>query len=375
MKHHFPPSSFHCGPDARGLGAALAAASLLAATAASAAPACGPAKIAEVLAPTETARKPVRIDCDLTLTAGVVVPRRLDLVGKAASGVTVDCRGGRLDGTVGAAPAERTMVAIRSAGRNAAAKAADRPEGVTIRNCVIHGGIRVWGLGVNGEDALVRQSSYLAGHTARAQAAAPTRVRIDSDRFEANGRIPVYLSPGVTEVSIENAAFAGTLEATAVYLDAESARNVIRNNRFDLASRSREVVAVDGSADNIIENNSFTRLDHGGIFLYRNCGEGGTVRHQPPTGNLISGNRFVPENPAAVAAPAVWIGSRSWIGLLRLFDFCAADRGHPFGSSIDDGDEANGNTVTGNLFVGLPAKMAVTDYGKENRIAGNTIRN
>ena len=186
---------------------------------------------------------------------------------------------------------------------------------------------------------------------------------------DTTGRIPLYLAPGVTGVRLTGSTFTGTSNNPAVYLDAESAGNTITGNRFDLADHRREVIAIDGSADNTIADNTFTHVDAGGIFLYRNCGEGGTVRHQTPSGNVIAGNTFAPRTPAS--APAIWIGSRGGRLFWRLATGCSADGGLPFGSSADDGDHADGNAVTDNVFIGIAPATAIRDDGNGSSLSGN----
>ena len=198
------------------------------------------------------------------------------------------------------------------------------------------------------------------GHTERAQAAAPTRITIRNVEIEAAGVIPIYVAPGATEVTIENCTFRGWTTSVALYLDAESARNVIRDNVFDLRV-SREVIAVDGSAENRIENNRFQSVALGGIYLYRNCGEGGTVRHQTPHGNFIADNRFN-LHPLAWRAAGIWLGSRN-----GSRPYCHADDGFPFGSSIDNRDFAFGNSVTGNRFE-PSLRRAIRDNGEGNHV-------
>lgn len=95
-------------------------------------------------------------------------------------------------------------------------------------------------------------SPHCEGHTARAQAAAPTAVTISGVEIEAVHPIPLYLAPGVTGVTVENSLFTGWSCSTVVYLDCESARNVLRGNTFSTRP-SREVIAIDGSADNRTE--------------------------------------------------------------------------------------------------------------------------
>ena len=99
---------------------------------------------------------------------------------------------------------------------------------------------------------------------------------------------------------------------------------------------------MDGSAENVISGNTFRVAWQGGIHLYRNCGEGGTIRHQTPSRNVITGNRFIYDVPLHL--PAIDVGSREGRRL-----YCGEDDGYPFGSSLDDGDGATDNVVDGNV--------------------------
>jgi hypothetical protein len=327
---------------------------------------CSPAVVAETLAAPGHGADTVRPTCDLTLPPDKVVNKRIEFLGAAASGLTLDCSGSRIVGNGG------DVIVIRSKGDTWQAMAADRPTGITIRNCDLSGGVRILGLAHNGEGEKLRQSSHSPGHTERAQAAAPTRIRLEKLTLRAGARIPVYIAPGATEVTLAESRFFGTSHQPAVYLDAESARNRIENNDFRISDQHREVIAIDGSADNVITGNSFRRFDDGGVFIYRNCGEGGTVRHQKPTGNVISNNTFAPQKTPG--GPAVWLGSRTRSLVMRYLTFCNADRGYPFGSSADNGDFADGNSVTDNRFVGFNPEGAVRDDGSGNAISGNVRR-
>jgi parallel beta-helix repeat protein len=236
----------------------------------------------------------------------------------------------------------------------------DVPEKITIRNGRIRGSIRIYGLGVNGEAAKVRESSHHEGHTARAQAAAPRAILLEDLKIEADHRIPLYLGPGVTGVTVRNCTFTGWSASTTVYLDAESGGNRIEGCTFDVRS-GREVMAVDGSATNTIIGNRFFQARDGGIYLYRNCGEGGTVRHQTPQGNVIENNFFSMKDLRS-GSYGVWLGSRQ-----GRRSYCEDDAGYPFGSSIDNHDFADHNTVRGNVF--QPASdEAVRDDGADNRV-------
>jgi len=276
---------------------------------------------------------------------------RIRLSGSEASGTVLDAGGGWFN----CGKPTEILICSRKNGN-----AWDPPSDITIRNGRLRGSIRVVGMSRNGEGLEVRASSRRAGHTAAAQAAAPFRIVISNVWIEATQLIPVYLSPGVTRTTIKECVITGRSSSVALYLDAESARNTVCGNLFAVRV-GREVVAVDGSAENIIVSNRFERMPLGGVYLYRNCGEGGTVRHQTPHGNRIEGNRF---NGRALGwrSYGVWIGSRNGRSAYR-----DDDAGFPFGSSLDNRDFADDNTVADNLF--LPSsRRAVRNDGANNRV-------
>jgi hypothetical protein len=192
-------------------------------------------------------------------------------------------------------------------------------------------------MGALGRQDDLLASSRTAGHTQAAQDAAPTRIALNNVTFLGTGSIPLYLGPGVTNVSLTGGRFGGRSDSTAVYLDAESAEASITGVAFDIAT-PREQIAVDGSARNRIAGNRFVLRGRGGVFLYRNCGEDAVIRHQTPSNNTIIDNVF-----SGSTRQSVVVGSRE--GGKR---YCKDDRGWPFGSSLDDGDHATGNVVLRN---------------------------
>jgi hypothetical protein len=265
------------------------------------------------------------------------------------SGSVIDCKGGEFNsGRV-------TEILVISGPMN-------QLKDVTIRNCQLKGSIRVFGMGRNGEAATLKKSSVKPGHTLRAQSAAPTNILISNMDIEAAGRTPVYIAPGATRVTLENSLLTGYSTSVAVYLDAESARNTIRNNTFLVTPVSpyREVIAIDGSAENVVANNRLPDVRHGGIYLYRNCGEGGVIRHQPPIKNRIEKNSFGLRQ-LSLGEYGIWLGSRN-----GNRSYCEDDKGFSFGSSDDNRDHANNNSVLGNVFDGSP--RTVKDDGKSNLI-------
>ncbi|MCB9663427.1 MAG: hypothetical protein H6732_04920 [Alphaproteobacteria bacterium] len=317
---------------------------------------CDEATRALVLAPATADAPSVELACSLTLDPGDVVTKKVHLRGTEASGVTLDCQGATLRKTLGAGGSDMVWIVSRKVDDTTWA----RPSDVVVRDCRIEGSVRVQGQGANGEAEDVRVDSLTLGHRERAQAAAPTRVLLERLTVVADGRIPVYLAPGTTAVTLRDSTFGGRVVSTVVYLDAESAHHQVVGNTFDAQMEGsplpREVLAVDGSADNVIAGNTFAQPRNGGVFVYRNCGEGGTVRHQEPRRNLITGNTFA--HPSGALLPTIWVGSRKSSGIVP--GFCPLDDGYPFGSSVSDEDMAGHTVVTGNRFTGEPPATPVS---------------
>jgi len=298
-------------------------------------PPCSPEQMQTVMQVTDA---PLSLTCTVILQSGQRITRPLRLEGAQARGLTIDCNGGAIGREGRPVNTSQPTVAIWSG------KQADRtwqhPESITIRDCHIIGNLRIWGMGSDGSYDDLRASSRQQGHVARTQAAAPTRITLDNLTITGRGSIPLYIGPGVTEVSFQNSTLNGTTTATAIYLDAESAHNRIENNRI-LTRTGREKIAVDGSAHNTITGNRFDLHGQAGILLYRNCGERGVIRHQTPSYNRIEGNSFT---------GASWLRPRLVVENARngRRSYCGDDAGYPFGSSIDDRDNATDNIIQNN---------------------------
>lgn len=301
-------------------------------------PAARPCSAVELTALTARTDSPFELRCQARLERGQIISRPLIIQGAEASGASLDCQGQAVGRPGQPVTASAPTIAIWS--RRQSALRWSRPTDITIRNCTIYGAIRVWGMGSDGSYDDLRASSRTAEHTATAQAAAPTRIRLERLALIAHGTIPLYVGPGVTRVSLTGSRFSGSSVATALYLDAESAHNRIENNRFAIKT-GREVIAVDGSAHNRISHNQLALNGEGGIFLYRNCGERGVIRHQTPSHNIITDNSF---------SGASWLRPRLVVEGSRngRRSYCGDDRGYAFGSSADDADHATDNTVERN---------------------------
>ncbi|MCG5477713.1 right-handed parallel beta-helix repeat-containing protein [Sinorhizobium alkalisoli] len=304
----------------------------------------------------------VTLACSLRLSSSDVITHPVVFEGSAASGSVLDCGGGLLDVSAGQSRKEKTAIAVRS--RKSAAGAWDAPSSVTIRNCRIKGFVRLYGLGENANGETMKLSSRNRDHTAFAQASAPRNVRLENVTFDAPDGIPFYVGPGVTNAALVNSKVNGRSTAVAVYLDAESANNTISNNVFGLTTEKRELIAIDGSAGNRITNNTFEHTDNGGVFVYRNCGEGGVIRHQKPQFNQIVGNTFRYRS-SFLARPAVWLNSRNGSS-----SYCFKDPAYPFGSSASNLDFAENNVVRNNRLDGGSASLIRND-DPSNEVSGN----
>ncbi len=297
---------------------------------------CSAEEVAALTAPADATTSPFRLTCFAALPPGRAIQRRLVIEGAEASGAGIDCNGGSIGRAGVASTTGAPTVGIWSRRDDAGWSA---PGGVRIARCTINGNVRIWGAGRD-DVAALRASSRTANHTAASQAAAPSHITLEAVTFIATGSIPLYVGPGVTGTSVTGGSFRGRSVSTAVYLDAESADAMIRGVDFDIRT-GREQIAVDGSARNQITGNRFRLNGRGGVFLYRNCGEDGVIRHQTPSNNRITDNRF--EDAAPINPRAVVVGSRE--GRRR---YCGDDAGYPFGSSLDDGDHAIDNFVARN---------------------------
>jgi hypothetical protein len=302
------------------------------------APQCSSLKMNEILsAPVALNKTDVNVDCSFTLSGSEIIKKNLVIEGAQASGVKIDCNGASIDVSQNQNPVAILVSSVSSKGNSIWSA----PTQVEVTNCKIKGSIRTMGMAKNGEGALLRDSSRLdANHTQRAQQNAPSNISFTKLSIETVDSIPLYIGPGSTKIRLKNSLIKGRSESAAIYMDAESASNQILNNTFEIVSKVRELIAIDGSANNVISGNEFKNLDTGGIYIYRNCGEGGTIRHQKPTGNLISKNRFYHQDLESIN-----VGSRKGNSV-----YCSYDSGYPFGSSVDDNDFADNTTIADNIF-------------------------
>ncbi|MEO1232461.1 MAG: right-handed parallel beta-helix repeat-containing protein, partial [Myxococcota bacterium] len=338
------------------------------------------------------------VRCNLTLRPDDEIFYRLIVKGSAASGVTIDCNGALINGWVG--PNYNTedrrsteMIEINSIARQPEPSwdgEYDVPQYVTVKNCRIRGSIRIRGMGSNGEAAEVVRSSRRPGHLDRLRDNAPSHVVIENVDFTPKKRTPLYLTPGVHHVTVRDSTFSGNLNRSTMYMDVSSSHNLVVRNTFRARNQDTDYlvyrrtfpeIAVDGSHHNHIKNNLFTEhvKEEGGIWLYRNCGEGGGIRWTGPEYNVIEGNDFYDLSSDFLNddEPAIHIGSRD-NGLTGFKPYCNDDEGvsgvnyaalsgmNPPHSAEDNGNYARYNRVLHNTFYGISSgdRVKIRDNGK-----------
>jgi len=345
---------------------------------------CSDAFVAQVLkAPITQADATAVVDCDLNLQAHQVVTKQLLFVGEESSGVTVNCHGATLDGSQRHF-SWKDIVEIKS--RKIDHLHWQKIENVTLKNCTILGSIRVWGMGKNAEAKDLLASSRQADHAQRVRKNAPRNIVFEHINLVANGRNPLYFSPGVSESMLLNSQISGYSSKVAIYLDAESTENKIINNKISVRTgsywygrASEPLIAIDGSSHNLIQGNHFSNLSHGGIYLYRNCGLKGVVRHSTPSYNVIAGNTFY-YNRYKGNNPAIHIGAHGG-GLFRTmpwFGSCTAEDDVAFGSGLSNLDFATHNRVIDNIIVKRRVdEMIVVGVSEKDRLNNSpyTIEN
>jgi hypothetical protein len=322
--------------------------------------ACSQSKRDEVLEPALDEQGIIRsnvnayvdINCNLTLKSSDVVTKILYMAGYGADGVTIDCNGATIRGDHWRDYNQEAIVVSsasfgRHPGRWRGAK------NVTVRNCIVHGRVRVAGGGPS-----IYDSSGRPNHTQEIQRRSPKNIVFDNLDIVAHGADPVYVFPGAMGVTLINSRISGKSNGVAIYLDAESAEHVIKDNEIGVDTDGREQIAIDGSARNLIVGNRFSSgLANGGIFIYRNCGEKGVIRHQYPEDNVILDNVF-DYRVLLGYRPVIWIASRQnnrigWFEDLWRDDLCNDDDGRPrYGSNLDNRDHAQRTVVAQNRFIG-----------------------
>jgi len=303
----------------------------------------------------------IYVDCNLTVPfnpdPNARITKRIVVAGSAASGITIDCNGAKIDGGPGMYHYGHTMLDIHSKppAEPVYDTWTDRPTNVTIRDCHIIGGVRIYGMGFNANQANVVQASYLPDYVTQVRDSAPTGITLDTVHITGDPYTPLYVGPGVSHLTVVDSIIDGKANHAGVYLEAETINNVFKRDKIWVDTTGAPQINVDGSSSNRFIDNTFGALRNGGIYLYRNCGQAGTIRHSTPSNNLIINNTFLYDQYTG-SNPAVFVGSRNGTA-----GYCDQDSRGFVGSAIDDRSYARFNVVMGNQIV----KRSVTDMIKD----------
>ncbi|KAA8729075.1 right-handed parallel beta-helix repeat-containing protein [Ewingella americana] len=281
---------------------------------------------------------------NVRLQAHCVYPQSLVI---SHSNTHLDCQGATLDGDNRRA----FGIVVNSKGQPV--------ENVSVENCKIrdftHSGIRIT------SDIPANQLS--ADHQENYRRT-PTKVLIDHVNVQGSGRVGIYFDDYVTTSTLSNSTVSHSY-MSGIYLEHSSRNNHILNNQIvnngheSLGKGKREGLAVDSSANNVIEGNTFALNGAGGVFLYKNCGEHfssgkSVIRWQHSDHNIIRNNHFIDE------PVAIWLASRQ---TRDLSGFDCGDKPKD-NSGKYFADYADNNVVEGNRFEGSGIK--VRDEGRGN---------
>lgn len=218
-----------------------------------------------------------------------------------SSNTTLDCHGAVLEGDN-----ERPFgIMINSKGKPLS--------DVTVRNCKVRHFTRS-GIRITSDIA----ASKLSPNHEENYRRTPTRITLENVEVTGSGRVRIYFDSYVTKSVLKDSLVANSGGA-GIYLEQSSKKNRIINNKIlkngiSSDKPQREGLAVDSSAENIIERNQFSNNGLGGVLLYKNCGEKfstgkSVIRWQHSDNNIIKNNLFENEKVG------VWVASRQHYNL------------------------------------------------------------
>lgn len=205
-----------------------------------------------------------------------------------------------------------------------------------VRSCVIHGSLRVQG-NYSSTNYIDSEWSRSGQYVEEIRAQAPMWIEIRDVTVVGHGMLPIYVATGVTGVLFKNVQVVGESNAAAIYLESESGYNRFIDVVVDVdVPDGYPAVAIDGS-----DHNRFIGLivKDGGVYFYRNCGEGGVTRVTTPSSNFIGGSWIIDD------VVPIWFGSR-----LGDRSYCHLDNGGTIGSSLSDLSFARFNLVVDTMI-------------------------
>lgn len=276
------------------------------------------------------------------------------------SGLTLDCNGATLDGE-GKVP--RTLIV---GGERRVTK-------VEVRNCVVTGG-RSEGLFVGLTMPDGRKPTDAQGRAFYNRH--PQDIELRNLTVRRNGRSGVYVDDYVQNVTIADSVIEQN-GGVGIYLEHSSRHNRVVGSRIldnghgaqsgipGADSGPREGIAIDSSADNLIEGNVISGNVAGGISLYRNCGEqpgnpDQVKRWQPTAHNLIRNNEV------EGGRVGIWVASRQDWPYRQDQCRLVPDPAQGIFPDAAPANQVEGNTI-GNVVTGI--RVADDD----NEVSGNRV--
>lgn len=312
--------------------------------------------------------QPYRLQCNLNKK--VTINRPIEIL--HTSQLLMNCQGGGIKRNQNMAKGAYTLRILGKGSYD-----------INIQNCYVHGNVRVQGKvgNINRQVEASRKATFV--DDLRADAA--HHITFNNVRIIGLKDIkgaPLYISPGVHNVTVKDSQIKGYSDSVGIYLDVSSHNNKFIHNyiatkrvpRNPSSGFIRELIAIDGSEYNTFDNNYFAALNDKGILLYRNCGEGGAIRHTAPRFNTFKNNLFFYRNYTG-NNPAIYFGSRMYNNSNR---HCADDNYDGLqvtpipASNQDDKDFAQQNTFISNGFVKRnPSDLIRDSYPGKNLINNN----
>lgn len=214
------------------------------------------------------------------------------------SDTSLDCNGARVDGL----NTQKIGILVSSKGGHLSS--------VEIKNCTVTGFIESGVLITSQIPNYQRSDNHNFNYEKT-----PKNITLENMKITSNSGVGVYFHSYVTNSTIKNSIVENS-KAEGIYLDQSSRNNNIINNTIQRngelngpSSGQRVGLAIDSSANNLIESNKFIENFGGGIFLYKNCGENfskgfSKIRWQHSNENTIKSNSFTDEKVG------IWIASR-----------------------------------------------------------------
>ncbi|RQW87471.1 MAG: right-handed parallel beta-helix repeat-containing protein [Geobacter sp.] len=291
---------------------------------------------------------PAVVRGDVTLPEGCVFEQSINIID---SNTSLNCNGSVFDGK----GKDKIGLLIDSKGNPLT--------NIKVENCVFRNfkssGIRISWSEVDARKGTDHEKIY---------SVSPNSIFLDKIIIEGSGGVGLYIDDYVTNVTVQNSVIQRS-SGVGIYLEHSSKGNRIVNNKllengYRVGKGAREAIAVDSSAENLIDGNIFKNNAAGGIFLYKNCGERFSsgkqvIRWQHSSHNTIRNNLFQDEKVG------IWLASRQSRNLSK-WD-CGDKPMDQAGKYFED--FADSNTIYNNLFCRTVVGIRVAS--DLNEITGN----